>query len=85
MSPGQYFNQHSFTISAVGSLLLLTIWLLRDGVKAADLVAIGALLIGLVAAYVLFGPGPSSVTEADQLRARIGAGTPVLLEFQSPF
>lgn len=85
MSPGEYFNQHSFTISAIATWILLAIWLLRDGVRSSDLIALGALGAGLVIAYMLFNPGPSTEPDAEQVLARIGAGTPVLLEFQSPY
>ena len=85
LSPGQYLNQHSFTIAAIVSWMLLAVWLLRDGLKSSDLIGLGALAAGLVIAYVLFHPGGSTESEPEQVLARIGAGTPVLLEFQSPY
>lgn len=85
MSPGEYFNQHSFTISAIATWILLAIWLLRDGARSSDLIALGALGAGLVTAYLLFSPGPSTEPDPEQVLAHIGAGTPVLLEFQSPY
>lgn len=85
LSPGQYLNQHSFSIAAVASFVLLAVWLLRDGIKSSDLIALGALVAGLALAYALFNPGPSSESSAEHVLAGIGAGTPVLLEFQSPY
>lgn len=85
MSPGQYFNQHSFTIIAVASVAALAIWLLRGGFQARDLLAVAALALGLGLAYRMFSPGASSETDAETVMSQIGAGTPVLLEFQSPY
>lgn len=85
MSPGQYFNQHSFTITAVAAVAILAIWLLRGGVQTRDLLAVVALALGLGLAYRLFNPGSSTETDAEMVLSQIGAGTPVLLEFQSPY
>jgi hypothetical protein len=85
MSPGQYFNQHSFTIVAVASILILSVWLLRGGAQQKDYLAIGALAVGLGIAYLLFNPGGSTESDSKAVLAQIGAGTPVLLEFQSPY
>ncbi len=80
-----FINQHSFTLSAAAVVVILAAVLLRDGVRANDLVALGALILGLGLAYFLLRPGPSTSALAEQLTAPIGAGRPVLLEFQSPY
>ena len=80
-----FFNQNSFTIAAAASLLALAAFLLRDGVRGSDLVALGALGLGLGLAFLLLSPGASTLTEAEVVQARIGAGVPVLLEFQSVY
>jgi len=85
MSAGQFLNQHSFTLGAAFASGLLAIWLFRDGVTLNDLLAFGALAIGLGIAYFFFNPGESSETDPEAVIEQIGAGTPVLLEFQSPF
>jgi hypothetical protein len=85
MSAGQFLNQHSFTIGAALALGLLSIWLFRDGVTLNDLLAFGALALGLAIAYFFFNPGESTETDPEAVIEQIGAGTPVLLEFQSPF
>ena len=82
---GRFFNQHSFTLLATGSILVLAIVLFRDGIEAGDFIALGALIFGLVVAYAFLKPGPSSLFEVDQVEAQIGNGRPVLLEFQSPY
>ena len=85
MSVGQFLNQHSFTLGAAFALGLLAIWLFRDGITLNDLLAFGALALGLGIAYFFFNPGESSETDPEAVIEQIGAGTPVLLEFQSPF
>jgi len=43
------------------------------------------LCLGLALAYARLRPRDSTQTQADDARARIGHGVPVLLEFQSPY
>ncbi|MEE9216541.1 MAG: hypothetical protein V3U32_03820 [Anaerolineales bacterium] len=85
MSVGQFLNQHSFTFGAAFALAMLAIWLFRDGITLNDLLTFGALGLGLGIAYYFFNPGESTETDAEAVIEQIGAGTPVLLEFQSPF
>jgi hypothetical protein len=85
MSAGQFLNQHSFTVGAAVALALLAIWLFRDGITLNDLLSFGALAVGLGIAYFLFNPGESSETDPEVVLEEIGAGTAVLLEFQSPY
>jgi hypothetical protein len=80
-----WFNQHSFLIAAGAAILILAAILLRDGVRPSDLLAIGALCLGLALAYALLAPGASTERELSAIRAQIGRGQPVLLEFQSPY
>lgn len=82
---GRFVNQHSFSLFAAASIVALAIYLFRDGIEAGDFVAFGALILGLVIAYGLLQPGPSSLAQVGQVEAKIGAGQPVLLEFQSPY
>jgi hypothetical protein len=80
-----FFNQHSFTISGLVLLIVLSVLLFRDGVQPNDIIALGALLLGFVTAFLLFQPGESSLQEANEVVAAIGQDTPVLLEFQSNY
>jgi hypothetical protein len=80
-----WFNQHSFLVAAGAALFLLAALLLRDGPRPSDLIALGALCLGLALAYALLQPGESTQAQAQDVRARIGHGVPVLLEFQSPY
>ena len=85
MSAGQFLNQHSFTFGAAFALGLLAIWLFRDGITLNDLLAFGALGLGLGIAYFFFNPGESTEHDPETVREQTGAGTPVLLGFQGPF
>ncbi len=85
MSVGQFLNQHSYTLGAALALAILALWLFRDGITLNDLLAFGALALGLGIAYFIFNPGESTDTDPETVIEQIGAGTPVLLEFQSPF
>jgi len=85
MSAVQFVNQYSFTLGAAASLAVLAIWLFRDGITLNDLLAFGALALGLGMAYIFFKPGESSENSPSAVLEEIGAGSPVLLEFQSPF
>ena len=76
MSAAQFANQYSFALGGAMSLAVLAIWLFRDGITLNDLLAFGALA---------FKPGESSENSSAAVLEEIGAGTPVLLEFQSPF
>ena len=81
----KYVNQHSFVLSAIGIFALVGYWLLRDGIKPIDLIALAALLAGLLIAFFLTRPGPSTLSDAGSVSAQIGAGRHVLLEFQSNY
>jgi len=80
-----WLNQHSFLVAAALALVVLAALLLRDGLRPADLIALGALCLGLALAFALLRPTASANAQADAVRAQIGQGQPVLLEFQSPY
>ena len=81
----QFINQNSFTLMAGVLWLGLAAFLLRDGVTRDDVIALAALAAGLGLAFWFLRPGPSTLEETEQVMARIGAGKPVLLEFQSNY
>jgi hypothetical protein len=80
-----FFNQYSFVVVSVLVWAILALVLLRDGTRSEDLLALGTLALGLYLAFKLLNPGRSDLTDTDAIAARIGAGTPVLIEFQSPY
>jgi len=81
----QILNQYSFLLAAVFGLVVLAFFLLRDGVKGSDLIALAALVLGFTAAFALLRPQASAVGSPEDVLAKIGSGTPVLLELQSPY
>jgi hypothetical protein len=81
----QIVNQYSFLLVAAFGLASLAFILLRDGVKGSDLVALASLAVGLTAAFALLRPRASAAADAEAVLAQIGAGTPVMLELQSPY
>jgi hypothetical protein len=80
-----FFNQYSFALGGAAALLALAVYLLRDGARGPDWLALGALALGLGLAFLLLNPGPSTLARAEAVQAQIGGGVPVLLEFQSVF
>lgn len=80
-----FFNQHSFTVTAAFATFVLAIFLFRNGISRNDLLAFGALMAGLLLAYLLFRSDDSTYADLANVEEKIGAGTPVLLEFQSDY
>ena len=81
----RFINQHSFILAGVGLMMLVAFLLLRDGAKWSDALALAALAGGLALAFFLLRPGKSTLSAGERILARIGAGKPVLLEFQSNY
>ena len=81
----QIINQNSFLVIAGLTFLGLLIYFLRRGLGRNEIISLAALLIGLAIAMYLFNPGDTSTLPASSMEDSIGDGTPVLLEFQSPY
>ncbi len=78
-------NQQSFIFFALLVLGLVAFVLLRDGPRRRDLVILALFALGIAGLWVLLRPTQTvGYAAASQVKAQIGAGTPVLLEFQSP-
>ncbi|MBI5824223.1 MAG: hypothetical protein HZB18_09370 [Chloroflexi bacterium] len=79
-------NQYSFLTVAVGFTLLAGFILLTNKPKWKDYLAFGVILLGLVSAWSVLHPRQTPLMDdAKKVQELIGSGTPVLLEFQSPF
>lgn len=80
------FRQYSFIFIALGLLIVAGLILLTNKPKWNDYLAFGVIAAGLVTAWVILHPRQTPLMDdAKMVRDMIGAGTPVLLEFQSPF
>lgn len=80
-----FFNQYSFVLLSGLAVAALLLWAVARGVRTERLVAVGALALGCALAFALFTPRASDPPASGDLAAPIGGGTPVLLEFQSPY
>jgi hypothetical protein len=81
----EFINQFSFTIVAGILIVIFSAFIFRRGIGQRQVTALVALFIGFLLAYWFFNPGEGSSGGAKRAQATIGAGTPVLLEFQSPY
>jgi thiol-disulfide isomerase/thioredoxin len=78
-------NQYSFLWIAALGLALAAFLFLRRSRGVESWISLGALAAGLLLTFLLFSPGPQAVDPNADVAQQIGAGTPVLLEFQSPY
>lgn len=80
------FGEYSFITIATGFTLIAGVILLANKPKWNDYLAFGVIVTGLVVAWAVLHPRPTLLMEdAKEVQAMIGAGKPVLLEFQSPY
>ena len=81
-----FFREYSFPIVAVVLVAAAGFMLLANKPKLNDYLAFAVIVIGLITSWVILHPRQTPLMDdAKAVRAMIGAGTPVLLEFQSPF
>ncbi len=79
-------RQYSFVLIALGLIVAAGFILLTNKPKWNDYLAFGVIIFGLFTAWVIFHPRQTPLMDdARKVQAMIGAGTPVLLEFQSPY
>ena len=80
------FREYSFVLIALGLAIVAGIILLANKPKWNDYLAFGVVVTALVTTWVILHPRQTPLMDnAKSVQALIGAGTPVLLEFQSPF
>lgn len=83
---GALLNQYSFLVLALGLSILAGIILLTRKPHWNDYLAFAAILTGLILAWVILHPRQTPLMDdARKVREMIGAGKPVLLEYQSPY
>jgi len=79
-------NQYSFVAVSILLALAAGIILLRSQPKFKDFLAFGIILTGLLLAWIVLHPRQTLLmNDAIKVKEMIGAGKPVLLEFQSPY
>ena len=81
-----FIREYSFLIVGLVLSIAAGYMLLAHKPKLNEYLAFGVIVVGLVASWVILHPRQTPLMDdAKAVRAMIGAGTPVLLEFQSPY
>ena len=79
-------NEYSFITFSVGFIIIAGIILLTNKPKWNDYLAFGVIALAMFTAWSLVHPRQTPLMDdAKEVQAMIGAGKPVLLEFQSPY
>ena len=81
----EFINHNSFLLAALFLLVVAGLVLLRRGLQPRRLLTWGGLVLALVVVWLLVRPQAGVRQDVEIVKARIGAGTPVLVEFQSPY
>jgi hypothetical protein len=82
----ELYNHYSFLWMAVGLTIVAGLVLLTNKPRVRDFVSFGVIVAGLGAAWLILHPHQTPLmNDAQSVKAMIGTGTPVLLEFQSPY
>ena len=80
------FREYSFPILAVVLVIAAGLILLTNKPKLKEYLAFGVIVFGLIISWSILHPRQTPLMDnARAVQAMIGAGTPVLLEFQSPY
>ncbi|MBN8583073.1 MAG: thioredoxin family protein [Anaerolineae bacterium] len=79
-------GEYSFITISAGFTLIAGVILLSNKPRWNDYLAFGAIVVGLIVAWASLHPRQTLLMDdAREVKEMIGAGTPVLLEFQSPY
>jgi type II secretory pathway component PulM len=81
----EWINQYSLLWIGILVLVGAAALLLRGGAPRRGAVLWVGLALVLVGGWLLLRPQASPVEDDEAVQAFIGKGTPVLLEFQSPY
>jgi hypothetical protein len=82
----EFYNHYSFVWISVGITIAAGLVLLTNKPKIRDYVSFGVIVTGLLTAWIFLHPRQTPLMSgAHAVKAMIGAGTPVLIEFQSPY
>jgi hypothetical protein len=82
----ELYNHYSFLWIALGLTVVAGLVLLTNKPKLRDFLSFGVIVAGLLVAWLILHPQQTALMgDAKAVQAMIGAGKPVLLEFQSPY
>ena len=82
----ELYNHYSFLWISIGLTITAGLILLTQKPKTRDFIAFGVIVLGLLTAWIILHPRQTPLMDdARAVQAMIGAGTPVLLELQSPY
>ena len=78
-------NLYSMLLLVIFVMLIAGVVLLRGGVRRGRVAALVLVGVVLLAGWWLVRPQQTPHEDIAALSSQVGAGTPVLLEFQSPY
>jgi thiol-disulfide isomerase/thioredoxin len=82
----QFINYYSFLLVTIGIIAVAALVLLTHKPKTNDFISFGVIALIAIMAWVILHPRQTPLMDDSKVVQRmIGAGTPVLLEFQSPY
>ena len=81
-----FIREYSFLLAGIGLAAAAGFMLLTNKPKWNDFLAFGVIVAALITSWFILHPVQTPLMDdAKKVQSMIGAGTPVLLEFQSPF
>ncbi len=81
-----FIRENSFIIAGLVLSIAAGYMLLAHKPKWNDFLAFGVIVAALISSWVILHPRQTPLMDdAKQVQSLIGAGTPVLIEFQSPY
>ena len=82
----ELYNHYSFLWISLGLTVVAALVLLTNKPKIKDYLSFGVIILGLFISWLILHPHQTALmSDAKAVKAMIGTGTPVLLEFQSPY
>ncbi len=82
----EIYNHYSFVWISIGLAIAAGLVLLTNKPKLRDFISFGVILAGLITAWIVLHPRQTPLmNDAKTVTDMIGAGKPVLIEFQSPY
>ncbi len=83
---GAFINHYSFLLVGLGIIGITALVLLTNKPKLNDYISFGLITLITIMSWVILRPRQTVLMEdSETVRQMIGSGTPVLLEFQSPY